>query len=146
VQLRADVLGLDSAGDQVQLLSEKIRLLQDALIGASEQFGINSLAAQQVREQLLPLQEQYDAMIAQQEQQQQVLSTVNAAFAQGASIANKSADEQRSALESVGLAAIAAAAQVVKAELQKAVAAYISSSIITTGLGGLILAAGAFFQ
>lgn len=143
VQLRADVLGLDSAGDQVSTLAEKIRILKDALVESAGEFENNRLISEQLREQLTPLQEQYDGLIAQQERQQEVLGVVNSAIAQGASVAKDAAKDQKTAFEAIGLAAVAAAAKVVKAELQKAVALYIADSLAKLGIGGLILAAGA---
>lgn len=151
VRLAGDQAAL-FGGTQLEIVQAQVQATGNALSLAVEQFGINSLAVQELGLQYDALKTKLEELAAVQEYATRIQNAFASAWEAGAQAVNQAGATIKSVLKAVGRAALQAAADVVKAEIIKGVAAVISDALSKFGLLGLVVAgaagaaAGALFQ
>lgn len=151
VRLAGDQAAL-FGGTQLEIVQAQVQATGNALSLAVEQFGINSLAVQELGLQYDALKTKLEELAAVQEYATQIQTAFASAWETGAQAVNQAGATIKSVLKAVGRAALQAAADVVRAEIIKGVASVISDALAKFGLLGLAIAgaagaaAGALFQ
>jgi tape measure domain-containing protein len=151
VRLAGDQAAL-FGGTQLEIVQAQVQATGNALSLAVEQFGMNSLAVQELGLQYDALKTKLEELAAVQEYATRIQNAFASAWEAGAQAVNQAGATIKSVLKAVGRAALQAAADVVKAEIIKGVAAVISDALSKFGLLGLVVAgaagaaAGALFQ
>jgi hypothetical protein len=139
-------------GERLALVQEQMNLTGSALENAVEQFGLNSLAVEELTAKYADLKTQFEELSKAQELGAAINNAFTSSFEAGAAAVNQAGATIKSVMKAIGRAALQSAADFAKAEIIKGVTSVIAKTLASAGPLGIFIAgaagaaAGAIFQ